>query len=48
MVAGALVIALMGLVTDGGARPMLVGIAAIALLTWALAWVSLRGERLAA
>ena len=47
MVAGALVIALMGLVTDGGARPMLVGIAIVALLTWALAWVSLRGEKVA-
>ena len=45
MVAGALVIALMGLVTDGGARPMLLGIAAVALLTWALAWISLRGEK---
>lgn len=45
MVAGALVIALMGLVTDGGARPMLVGIAVVALLTWALAWISLRAEK---
>ena len=45
MVAGALVIALMGLVTDGGALPMLVGIAVVALLTWALAWISLRGEK---
>ncbi len=44
MVAGALVIALMGLVSSGGARPMLVGIAVVALLTWALAWLSLRGE----
>ena len=47
MVAGALVIALMGLVTDGGALPMLAGIAAVALLTWALAWISLRGEKTA-
>jgi DHA1 family bicyclomycin/chloramphenicol resistance-like MFS transporter len=45
MVAGALVIALMGLVTDGGVLPMLAGIAAVALLTWALAWISLRGEK---
>ncbi len=45
MVAGALVIALMGLVTGGGSRPMLVGIAVVALLTWLLAWISLRGER---
>jgi len=45
MVAGALVIALMGLVTGGGSRPMLVGIAVVALLTWLLAWISLRGEK---
>ena len=45
MVAGALVIALMGLVTGGGSRPMLVGIAVVALLTWLLAWISLRGEQ---
>ena len=45
MVAGALLIALMGLVTDGGSRPMLVGIAVVALLTWLLAWISLRGEK---
>ena len=44
MVAGALVIALMGLVVDGTARPMLAGIAVVALLTWALTWISLRGE----
>jgi DHA1 family bicyclomycin/chloramphenicol resistance-like MFS transporter len=43
MVAGAVVIALMGLVSDGSARPMLVGIGVVALLTWALAWASLRG-----
>jgi DHA1 family bicyclomycin/chloramphenicol resistance-like MFS transporter len=44
MVGGAIVIALMGLVTDGGARPMLIAIAFVALLTWLLAWISLRGE----
>ena len=44
MVGGALVIALMGLVVDGTARPMLAGIAILALLTWGLAWFSLRGE----
>ena len=44
MVAGALLIALMGLVGDSGAKPMVIGIAAVAMLTWALAWVSLRGE----
>jgi DHA1 family bicyclomycin/chloramphenicol resistance-like MFS transporter len=44
MVAGALVIALLGVVSDGSARPMLVGIAVVAVLTWALAWISLRGE----
>jgi DHA1 family bicyclomycin/chloramphenicol resistance-like MFS transporter len=45
MVCGALVIALMGPFVDGTARPMLAGIAVVALLTWALAWISLRGER---
>ena len=44
MVSGALVIALMGPFVDGTARPMLAGIAGVALLTWLLAWVSLRGE----
>jgi hypothetical protein len=44
MVGGALVIALMALVTDGGAQPMLTGIAVVALLTWLLAWISLRGD----
>ena len=44
MVAGAMVIALMGLVTHGGAQPMLTGVAVVAVLTWLLAWVSLRGE----
>jgi MFS transporter, DHA1 family, multidrug resistance protein len=44
MVTGAIVIALMGLVVDGTARPMLAGVAGLALLTWLLAWVSLRGE----
>jgi MFS transporter, DHA1 family, multidrug resistance protein len=44
MVSGALVIALMGLVVDGTARPMLAGIAGAALLTWLLTWISLRGE----
>jgi DHA1 family bicyclomycin/chloramphenicol resistance-like MFS transporter len=43
MVGGAVVIALMGLAVDGTARPMLAGIAAAALITWLLAWVSLRG-----
>ena len=47
MVAGAVVIALMGLVGDGSARTMLVGIAVVAAMTWALAWVSLRGEQAA-
>lgn len=42
MVAGAGTIALMGFVVDGTARPMLAGIAAVALLTWLLAWWSLR------
>jgi DHA1 family bicyclomycin/chloramphenicol resistance-like MFS transporter len=45
MVTGAIVIALMGFVVDGTARPMLAGIAAVALLTWLLAWISLRGHR---
>jgi DHA1 family bicyclomycin/chloramphenicol resistance-like MFS transporter len=45
MVLGAVIIALMGLVVDGTARPMLMGIAGVALLTWALTWVSLRGEQ---
>jgi len=44
MVAGALVIAAMSALVDGSARPMLAGIAVVALLTWALAWISLRGE----
>ena len=44
MVSGALVIALMGLFVDGTARPMLAGIAGVALLTWLLTWISLRGE----
>jgi len=48
MVAGALVIAAMGALVDGTARPMLAGIAVVALLTWALAWLSLRGEHAAA
>jgi len=48
MVTGAVVIALMGLVMDGTARPMLAGVAGVALLTWALAWASLRGARAAA
>jgi DHA1 family bicyclomycin/chloramphenicol resistance-like MFS transporter len=42
------VIALMGLVVDGTARPMLAGIAAVALLTWLLTWISLRGHGSAA
>ena len=45
MVSGALVIALMGLFVDGTARPMLAGIAGVALLTWLLTWISLRGEQ---
>lgn len=44
MVGGAVVIAVMGLLTHGGAQAMLTGIAVVAMLTWALAWVSLRGE----
>ena len=44
MVGGAVVIAVMGLVTHGGAQAMLTGVAVVAALTWALAWVSLRGE----
>ncbi len=46
MVAGAVVIALMGWITHGGAQPMLTGIAVVAVLTWALAAVSLRGGKL--
>jgi MFS transporter, DHA1 family, multidrug resistance protein len=45
MVAGAVVIALMGLVSDGGAQAMLDGIAVVAVLTWALAAAALRGAR---
>ena len=48
MVSGAVVIALMGLVVDGTARPMLAGIAAVALVTWLLTWLSLRGHAPAA
>jgi DHA1 family bicyclomycin/chloramphenicol resistance-like MFS transporter len=48
MVSGAIVIALMGLVVDGTARPMLAGVAGVALLTWLLAWISLRGEHASA
>ena len=44
MVSGALVIVVMGPFVDGTARPMLAGIAVVAVLTWALAWISLRGE----
>ena len=44
MVGGAVVIAVMGLVTHGGAQAMLTGVAVVAALTWALAWVSLRSE----
>ncbi len=44
MVCGAVVIAAMGRFVDGTARPMLAGIAGVALLTWLLAWISLRGE----
>ena len=44
MVCGAVVIAAMGRFVDGTARPMLAGIAGMALLTWLLAWISLRGE----
>ncbi len=44
MVTGAVVIALMGLVVDGSARPMLAGVAGVAVLTWLLAWLTLRGE----
>jgi len=47
MVSGAVVIALLGLVTHGGAQPMLTGVAVVAVLTWALAWVSLRGAKAA-
>jgi DHA1 family bicyclomycin/chloramphenicol resistance-like MFS transporter len=43
MVLGAVIIAVMGVFGDGTARPMLAGIAAVALVTWALTWVSLRG-----
>ena len=45
MVLGAVIIALTGLAMDGTARPMLAGIAGVALLTWLLTWISLRGER---
>ncbi len=44
MVGGAVLIAVMGLVSKGGAQPMLTGIAVVAALTWALAALSLRGE----
>lgn len=44
MVGGAIVIAVMGLVVDGTARPMLAGVAIVALLTWGLAWAARRGE----
>jgi DHA1 family bicyclomycin/chloramphenicol resistance-like MFS transporter len=44
MVGGAIVIAVMGLVVDGTARPMLAGVAIVALLTWGVAWAALRGE----
>ena len=44
MVGGAIFMALMGLVVDGTARPMLAGVAGAAVLTWALAWLTLRGE----
>jgi DHA1 family bicyclomycin/chloramphenicol resistance-like MFS transporter len=44
MVTGALVIALMGLVVDGTARPMLAGIAAAAVVTWALTLWTLRAR----
>ena len=47
MVSGAIVIALMGIVMDGTARPMLAGVAGVALLTWLLAAISLRGEHAA-
>jgi DHA1 family bicyclomycin/chloramphenicol resistance-like MFS transporter len=43
MVCGALVIVAMGPFVDGTARPMLAGVAVVALLTWLLAWISLRG-----
>jgi len=43
MVSGAAVIALLGLVSHGGAQAMLTGIAVVAVLTWALAALSLRG-----
>jgi DHA1 family bicyclomycin/chloramphenicol resistance-like MFS transporter len=44
MVGGAIVIALMSLVVDGTARPMLAGVAGVALLTWGLAAITLRFE----
>jgi DHA1 family bicyclomycin/chloramphenicol resistance-like MFS transporter len=44
MVLGAVIIALTGLAMDGSARPMLAGIAGVALLTWLFTWLSLRGE----
>ena len=47
MVSGAIVMALMGLVVDGTARPMLAGVAGVALLTWLVAAISLRGEHAA-
>ena len=45
MVGGAVVIAVMGHVSNGGAQAMLTGIAVVAVLTWALAWASLRGAK---
>ena len=47
MVGGAVVIAVMGAFVDGTARPMLAGIAVVAVCTWLLAWISLRGEHAA-
>jgi DHA1 family bicyclomycin/chloramphenicol resistance-like MFS transporter len=44
MVCGAVVIVAMGPFVDGTARPMLAGVALVALLTWLLAWITLRGE----
>ncbi|MCK9687806.1 multidrug effflux MFS transporter [Scleromatobacter humisilvae] len=48
MVGGAIFMALMGLVVDGTARPMLAGVAGAAVLTWGMAAITLRSERNAA
>jgi DHA1 family bicyclomycin/chloramphenicol resistance-like MFS transporter len=43
-VTGALVMAVVGLFVDGSARPMVVGIAACAVTSLVIAWLTLRGK----